>query len=109
MVARFALADAEKGDKKMKMAACGLDCNTCDTRPKGCGGCHGPDDKVWSGDCKIRVCCIKQKKLSDCSECDQFPCEHIKAFENDKWPHHRKAVAGLRKIREDRKTATPPL
>jgi len=108
LVARVARADAANGEKKMKMAACGLDCNTCDTRSKGCEGCHGPDAKVWSGDCKIRACCFKQKKLSDCGACDSFPCANITAFENDQWPHHRRAIAGLRKIRDERKAASLP-
>jgi len=97
--------EGEGAKKKLPLAACGLDCNTCGTRVKGCEGCHGPDDKVWCGQCKMRTCCIKEKKLSNCSECDDFPCEHNTEFENDKYQHHRKAIARLRKMRTERDAA----
>ena len=64
-----------------------------------CRGCHGEDELVWDGGCDIRECCIKIKKLDNCSLCDDFPCEHILNFENDEHDHHTAAVANLRKIR----------
>ncbi len=88
--------------KTMPLAACGLDCNRCGLFQKKCGGCHGPDDRVWSPQWKMRSCCHKTKELSNCSECDAFPCEHVIAFENDKYPHHRKAIARLRAMRKRR-------
>ena len=63
-----------------------------------CRGCHGPDELVWSGDCKIRACCKKDKGLANCSLCGQFPCDLITAFENDQYPHHKVAVANLREM-----------
>ena len=81
------------------LAACGLDCNACDSKPEKCSGCHSTDGKLWTADCKIRQCCILDKKLDDCSQCDSFPCELIVAFENDRWPHHAAAVKTLRQLR----------
>jgi hypothetical protein len=96
---------ADAKPKPMALAACGLDCNVCGLFKKKCGGCHGPDGKVWSPQCKMRSCCHKTKKLSNCSECDSFPCEHVIAFENDKYAHHRKAIARLRDMHRTRVAA----
>jgi hypothetical protein len=64
-----------------------------------CRGCFGPDEFVWSEDCGIRKCCLKVKHLDNCSLCGGFPCELIIKFENDPYPHHKTAVANLRKMR----------
>jgi hypothetical protein len=64
-----------------------------------CQGCKGDDTLVWSGDCKIRQCCLKERKLEHCAQCGDFPCEHIVAFENDKYKQHRAAVGKLREMR----------
>jgi len=60
-----------------------------------CQGCHGPAELVWSGDCKIRQCCLVERRLDNCSDCGDFPCERIIEFENDGYDHHRAAVANL--------------
>lgn len=65
-----------------------------------CRGCHGPDDVVWGDDCKIRQCCIKEKKLENCSQCSTFPCGLITGFENDGMAHHKAAIACLREMRK---------
>ncbi|MHB9132171.1 MAG: DUF3795 domain-containing protein [Armatimonadota bacterium] len=66
-----------------------------------CKGCHGDEALVWSGDdCKIRVCCKKEKGLENCSQCDGFPCELITAFKNDGHAHHRWGVEALRELRK---------
>ena len=64
-----------------------------------CRGCFGDDKLIWSDDCRIRKCCLKIKRLDNCSLCDEFPCEIIIKFENDPFPHHKEAVANLRKMR----------
>ena len=66
-----------------------------------CQGCHGDDSVVWGDDCKIRECCIKTHGLSNCSECNEFPCKLITAFENDGYAHHKTAVENLRQMRDE--------
>jgi hypothetical protein len=83
----------------MKLACCGLDCESCAQRPKDCDGCHAEGDHLWHADCKIRVCCKFEKKLDNCSLCREFPCEVISAFGSDKWAHHRAAVKRLHELR----------
>lgn len=57
-------------ERERGLAYCGLACCLCsDTSCAGCrgGGCSG---KEW---CKNFRCC-REKGLSGCWECDQFPC-----------------------------------
>lgn len=83
----------------MMVAPCGLECEVCPQRtPELCGGCHAENGPLWCADCRIRVCCKYERKLSNCSECDGFPCERILAFEADKWEHHTAAVQRLRDL-----------
>ena len=63
-----------------------------------CRGCHGPDELVWTEDCKIRACCKGEKGLANCSWCGEFPCALIVEFENDGHAHHRAAVKRLREM-----------
>lgn len=32
---------------------------------------------MWSPDCEIRKCCIKDKKLNYCYECQEFSCQKL--------------------------------
>lgn len=42
-----------------------------------CCGCSGGRDTHWSPDCEILKCCIDNKHLNNCSECDEFPCNKL--------------------------------
>ena len=90
------------GRKTVMLAPCGLDCDACSQKPKDCDGCHAEGDHLWHADCAIRVCCKFEKRLANCSLCDEFPCERVAAFGNDKWAHHRAAVERLRELRAAR-------
>ena len=72
-----------------------------------CRGCRGDDALVWSRDCAIRRCCLKEKRLPHCAACAEFSCARILAFENDRHKHHRAAVARLRKMKADAARTTP--
>ena len=50
------------------------------------------------GPCKIKPC-AEGKNITSCAECNDFPCEHIRAFAQDGMPHHAKAVENLHEIR----------
>jgi len=88
------------------IAVCGLICNDCDIfkatenpqiaeriqewfgkRGKEvriedicCDGCKGDRTKHWSGDCPILKCCVDEKGLEYCYECDDFVCERLDEF-----------------------------
>jgi putative nucleotidyltransferase with HDIG domain len=86
------------------IGACGLVCDECDIcragrdadvaeriadwfrREKGvevapddihCEGCKGDRDRHWSPDCWIVKCCVDDRGLAFCFECDRFPCEDL--------------------------------
>lgn len=64
----------------MAFAYCGLDCAICDYREKmNCSGCQACGGEMFWGECEIAACCIS-KQIENCSKCDQFPCENLKAF-----------------------------
>jgi hypothetical protein len=97
--------------ESVMMAACGLDCGSCEIRlapvdpaaakavvdwfrqqgwlagDEGmaqvierrmyCTGCLGDRDTHWSADCWILDCCVDQRGLSNCSECEAFACDRL--------------------------------
>ena len=107
------------------MAACGLMCSTCNIHlaPKhpeialklvesfngmwenvkpedfSCLGCWGEDDEMWSPDCGIRKCCIKDKNLQYCYECQEFPCEKLKNWAN-KNETYMSALSNLKEMKK---------
>ena len=62
-----------------------------------CQGCKS--DYCICGFCKMKPC-ASAKGIDSCADCEDFPCEHIVAFENDGWPHHKDAIENLRKIKQ---------
>ena len=42
-----------------------------------CHGCHGDRTVHWAADCWILKCCVDDKGLTHCSQCDIFPCEKL--------------------------------
>ena len=63
-----------------------------------CKGCRGDRAVHWSADCSILTCCVDQKKLSFCSECDEFPCSLLVDRARDNAGYAR----GLQRLREMR-------
>jgi hypothetical protein len=61
-----------------------------------CPGCR-LENKC--GDCAIRDCAIS-KNLSNCSQCNEFPCKEINRFNNDGIPHHGEAIENLKFLKE---------
>jgi hypothetical protein len=42
-----------------------------------CLGCRGDRSAHWSPDCWILKCCVDEKGLASCHECDVFPCQRL--------------------------------
>lgn len=42
-----------------------------------CTGCRGDRSVHWSSDCWILQCCVDDRGLTFCYECDVFPCERL--------------------------------
>ena len=64
---------------KNTFARCGLACTGC--RFADCKGCTEIEKPFW-GECIIKKCC-EDKNLTNCGECEDFPCEDLVAFSYD--------------------------
>jgi len=42
-----------------------------------CKGCRGDRSVHWSADCEILNCCVDERKLRLCYECDDFVCDQL--------------------------------
>ena len=111
-----------KETERWDISVCGLNCAKCsiylagqgdeeamktmlgvlkDVKPESivCGGCRGSLDIHWSANCKF-LACSKKKGLKYCFECTQFPCDDLKAFASDGFPHHKKTVENMKRMKE---------
>jgi len=65
-----------------------------------CEGClsEGPI-AAYCRDCVLRAC-AKDRGVTHCSRCPDFPCQPITDFNNDGMPHHSEVLANIRMQRE---------
>jgi hypothetical protein len=63
-----------------------------------CNGCRGDRSVQWSGDCLIRKCCVDDRRLQFCSECDEFPCETLVSWARN-GAHHAQALDRLKAMK----------
>lgn len=97
-----------------KIAYCGLYCGACSNYlatinnnlenlsnqtkiPKellACEGCRSNIVNLYCKICKIKKCCSR-KGIISCNQCDEFPCSVLKAFDDDKVPHHTGVIESL--------------
>ncbi len=65
-----------------------------------CQGCRGDRSVHWSADCWILKCCVDDRGLAFCYECDTFPCEKL-----DDWAgqnaSYTQALNRLKQMREE--------
>lgn len=62
-----------------------------------CTGCLGDRNTHWSADCWILACCVDQRGLSNCSECEAFPCDRLIEWAGQ-CEGYRDALARLREL-----------
>ncbi|MFH1942801.1 MAG: DUF3795 domain-containing protein [bacterium] len=84
--------------KERQYGPCGLFCSACGASD--CDGCRSEcvDDLVRQ--CKFRNC-SKDRNVDFCCFCGDYPCEGLRAFMNDKWPHHRTMEPNLQYIKNN--------
>jgi hypothetical protein len=87
-----------------KLAApCGIYCGACIDYLlyKSCHGCCCKCGKCDSLEhhkqCDVYKCCVEQRRLKDCSECEDFPCSIIQFCYNPIWLHHLPVIENLRR------------
>ncbi len=82
------------------VAICGLNCAKCGLfKATKCSGCRGSLERHWSPGCKMRSCAL-ERGHTYCFECDGFPCEDVRSFENDGLAHHKMTVENMRAMKE---------
>jgi hypothetical protein len=97
---------------KREIGVCGCICSDCRIFGTECQGCLAMQGKVcWLPEvnmeiCDFYECCVEQKQLTHCGECDEIPCQRFWQNKNPKWTaeQHRKIVESrveiLKKIAE---------
>lgn len=58
-----------------------------------CKGCRGDRFVHWSPDCWILRCCVDEKGLDFCSECEEFPCLRLR-----EWARSGKYAQALQRL-----------
>jgi len=61
---------------------------------QGCTGCRSDRNNLCCMNCSIKRCCL-YKGIRSCSECDEFPCSVLEAFDRDEYPHHSGVIESL--------------
>ena len=62
-----------------------------------CNGCHGDRSVHWAANCWILSCCADDKKLKNCSQCTDFPCDKLLEWSNEN-KHYKNAFERLKKL-----------
>jgi len=96
----------ERPEKRFPtIGCCGIDCGLCPryytAGSSRCPGCAGPDFFEKHPSCGFITCCVKQRKLEVCAECDEFPCSRFDSWiGGDSFVTHRMALVNLSSMRE---------
>ncbi|HUU53878.1 MAG TPA: DUF3795 domain-containing protein [Armatimonadota bacterium] len=64
-----------------------------------CQGCRGDRSVRWCEDCRIAECCVDERSLNLCSECDEFPCAQLQEWAGTA-QHHMEGFARLKRLKE---------
>lgn len=108
-------------DSRLLLGVCGLYCGACyhyrASFPEGrhlleqarlqgreltgftCAGCRSDALYIHPGcaQCRIRAC-ADDKGILHCGLCSEFPCDRIRAFQNDGRTHHLDVIANLEEL-----------
>ena len=104
---------AEQDNRRKKMSGytteiagiCGLFCGTCPSYPEKCEGCLSGRVADHCVECRPGFrACAKEKGVTWCFECGDFPCPRLEAFipvhvENGV-VHHENVITDLQLMRE---------
>jgi hypothetical protein len=87
------------------IGACGIDCGLCPRYytdgASRCPGCGGEGFGRKHPPCGFLACCVKNKKLSVCAECGEFPCRRFGREDGrDSFVLHRRIMPNQHLVRE---------
>lgn len=89
------------------IGCCGTYCKTCKPFIEGyCKGCklgyHTGQRDINKAKCKIKVCCLKEKKLGTCADCPDFSgCKIIHSFHDKSGYKYKKYKQSMEFIRKN--------
>jgi hypothetical protein len=70
-----------------------------------CFGCKTDVNPKWCLECKIKAC-AREKNVSFCHECSDYPCSDLEAFKNDsRYPYHQEVTDYMTAIAAEGKEA----
>jgi len=73
------------------------------TRGMYCRGCRSDRKEIhWSPDCQILECCIYEKELAYCFECEEFICKRLKEWAK-KDSKYKDALENLKALSNEKK------
>ncbi len=64
-----------------------------------CGSCRGDESEIWSPDCWIRKCCVGEKNLYFCFECQEFPCQKLEDWSKED-KGYKEALERLKELKQ---------
>jgi hypothetical protein len=64
-----------------------------------CEGCLSETVAFPCRICGLRACAL-EKRLTNCSQCADSPCQQVIDFSNDGFPHHGEVLANIRRQRD---------
>ena len=91
--------------KHPNIGCCGIDCGLCPVYytkgPSRCPGCCGPNFFNAHPSCSFITCCLKNKKLEVCGECEEYPCSKFDSEgKYDSFVTHQKIFPNQQYIKE---------
>jgi predicted RNA-binding Zn-ribbon protein involved in translation (DUF1610 family) len=72
---------------------------TCTAEQLSCRGCRTEIVAYFCADCEMRRC-AGERGVPYCVNCDEYPCEQVRAFQADKHPHHSIILKNLAAVAE---------
>ena len=102
--------------KDALLGYCGLYCGGCpsyqntknykpidykkEKKYESCEGCNSGFLASWCAQCEIKDC-ARSKNIRVCLDCNEFPCEKMASFINDKkYPYHKEVEAKMKSYKE---------
>ena len=89
----------------LEIGCCGAYCGTCRAFRAGhCAGCklgydNGQRD-IRRAKCKMKVCCLVERRLDTCADCNDFPtCDILQPWyekKGDKYQRYKKSAQYIR-------------
>jgi predicted RNA-binding Zn-ribbon protein involved in translation (DUF1610 family) len=64
-----------------------------------CAGCKSDTLAPFCADCRF-IPCAREKGVEFCVGCDEYPCERLTEFRDDKWAHHSVITKNLDRLKE---------